>query len=246
VVFCCLCLNKAASLLQGLEMSNFRSNKPWWIFSLVLILPGVFIVLQQFSPEGNLAFSPPSPLTTAIKPSEKIVLPSPPKQLVMANVSAADKQNVSQSLWVILDDAKLSLPLSKRVTEKAVMRMDQNFLWSLQSGAEMQFTLPDGRRMLAIIDSVIVNPNQDKTLRAHIETNFGDYPFTYTMGKNAAGDAYGFGFVGLPEGRFTIEVSGQYGVVYRNPEPPRQVDPSKRDYVIPPAPTGPKPSTIKL
>jgi hypothetical protein len=216
------------------------------VVALLLIIVGSFLYYQNPSQISEVNVFLLAPFANTTSAPSKIVLPPPPKQLVLAaNTAPSDKQMVSQSLWAIVDDAKWSLPLSNRVTEKAVMRMDQDFLSSLQSGAEMQFALPDGRRMLAIVDSVIVNPNKDKTLRAHIETNFGDYPFTYTMGKNAVGDAYGFGFIGLPEGRFTIEVSGQYGVVYRNPEPPRQVDPSKRDYVLPLAPTVPKPSTIK-
>jgi hypothetical protein len=227
-------------------MSIFRGYTLGRIFLLVLIFFVFLVVLYRFNREKDLGYRPSAPLTAAIKTPDKIVLPPPPKQWKLAaNSTPSDKQNPSLTLWTIVDGAKWSLPLSNRVTEKAVIRMDQNFLWSLQAGSEMQFTLPDGRRMLAVVDQWIINPDGDKTLRAHIETNFGDYPFTYTMGKNVADDTYGFGFIGLPEGRFTIEASGQYGVVYRNPEPPPPVYPSKRDYVLPPAPTVPNPSAIK-
>jgi hypothetical protein len=158
----------------------------------------------------------------------KLVMPSPPvDRLAIAADTHQVNPNEPPLLWVMVNET-IPVELAESVTEKAVIRFDWPLLASLQKDDEIQFTLPDGRAVFALVNRVVINPDGDKTFQAQIKTEFGEYPFTYTMGIKS-----GFGFIGLPEGRFSIETKGVYSVVYRNPEQPRPVDPGKKDYVIP-------------
>jgi hypothetical protein len=193
------------------------------LFALIL---AVILLVKNFLGKNQWQESPISHDDSLISYPDKLPLPAEPVLAPYIDSTHADSDG-APLLWVNTN-TKMPVTLPESVTEKAVVVLDKALLMSLTTGDEVQLLLPDGRQIMAIVDQVLLNPNADRTLRAQVKTEFGDYPFVYTMGINS-----GFGFVGLPEGRFVIETYGQEGVIYKTPEQPRSSDPNKKDYVIP-------------
>lgn len=201
-----------------------RHKKPVILLVVVIMIAVIVGAWRALHPVADHTLMPQKPSVPQSFP-KTLVLPPPPQVRDMAQPESPD--NEPPLLWEPADVAS-PVTLSEQVAEQRVVKMDRRLLLSLRSGDSVQLTLPDGSVVMAQIVKTVENPGGDKTLHAQIKTDFGDYPFIYTIGVTT-----GSGFIGVPDGRYSIETRDVYSVVYRNPEPLRPLDPSKKDYVIP-------------
>lgn len=81
-----------------------------------------------------------------------------------------------------------------------------------QVGDSVALPLPDGSTLQARVTKVELQRGGERNWQGEIRVDGDSYPVNFTVGKQAT-----FGFIGTPQGSYSVETLGGKGWVYKNP-----------------------------
>ncbi|WP_421197232.1 hypothetical protein [Aeromonas enteropelogenes] len=81
-----------------------------------------------------------------------------------------------------------------------------------QIGDSVTLPLPDGSTLKARVTKVQLQRGGERNWQGEVQIDGGRYPVNFTVGKQAT-----FGFIGTPQGSYSVETLGGKGWVYKNP-----------------------------
>ncbi|MCX7134003.1 hypothetical protein [Aeromonas sp.] len=81
-----------------------------------------------------------------------------------------------------------------------------------QVGDSVTLPLPDGSTLEARVTKVELQRGGERNWQGEIRVDGDSYPVNFTVGKQAT-----FGFIGTPQGSYSVETLGGKGWVYKNP-----------------------------
>ncbi|MGL4250270.1 MAG: hypothetical protein ACRCR1_06410 [Aeromonas sp.] len=81
-----------------------------------------------------------------------------------------------------------------------------------QVGDSVTLPLPDGSTLEARVTKVILQQGGRRNWQGEIQVDGGSFPVNFTLGGQAT-----FGFIGTPQGSYSVETMGGKGWVYKNP-----------------------------
>jgi hypothetical protein len=85
-------------------------------------------------------------------------------------------------------------------------------LGQAQVGDSVTLPLPDGSTLEARVTKVELQRGGERNWQGEIRVDGDSYPVNFTVGKQAT-----FGFIGTPQGSYSVETLGGKGWVYKNP-----------------------------
>lgn len=85
-------------------------------------------------------------------------------------------------------------------------------LGQAQVGDSVTLPLPDGSTLEARVTRVELQRGGERNWQGEIRVDGDSYPVNFTVGKQAT-----FGFIGTPQGSYSVETLGGKGWVYKNP-----------------------------
>ncbi|MGL6509606.1 hypothetical protein ACSZNJ_07245 [Aeromonas hydrophila] len=81
-----------------------------------------------------------------------------------------------------------------------------------QVGDSVALPMPDGSTLQARVTKVELQRGGERNWQGEIRVDGDSYPVNFTVGKQAT-----FGFIGTPQGSYSVETLGGKGWVYKNP-----------------------------
>lgn len=169
-----------------------------------------------------------------IEPAQLAVMPTP--EIKPAPVEAAAKpgrlrEDGSQQLdapWQAAEvdaDFPLAEP-GEGVEQPQPIALQCGELGQAQVGDSVTLPLPDGSTLEARVTRVELQRGGERNWQGEIRVDGDSYPVNFTVGKQAT-----FGFIGTPQGSYSVETLGGKGWVYKNP--PLDLDHGGSDALIP-------------
>lgn len=155
-----------------------------------------------------------------VEPAQLAVMPVP--ELKPALVAAAAKpgrlrEDGSQQLdapWQAVEvdaDFPLAEP-GEGVEQPQPIALQGGELGQAQVGDRVTLPLPDGSTLEARVTKVALQRGGERNWQGEIRVDGDSYPVNFTVGKQAT-----FGFIGTPQGSYSVETLGGKGWVYKNP-----------------------------
>ncbi len=118
--------------------------------------------------------------------------------------------------------------LSPEVSEFEAIRFDSSSAL-VGIGERVEFLLPGGERVQAVVEQVQLHQNGDESWTGHLQGHGDQYPVAVTTGANSA-----FATITTPNGSYSMEAVRGAGWVYKNPSETELANPGHIDQVIPP------------
>lgn len=119
-----------------------------------------------------------------------------------------------------------SIPLSEKITDYAVVQLEQNLAQVPAVGEQVQLPMLGGQSVVANVESTTKNPNGDYTWTGHLEGYGTDYPVVMTYGEHSI-----FATITTPEGSYTMESIDGLGWLYKNPAEVELSNPGAKDFL---------------
>lgn len=137
-----------------------------------------------------------------------------------------------QSSWQ-MGDVKSDTPtirLSEKITEYAIVQLDQNTSQHPDVGQQIQLPMLNGASVVANVEAANLNPNGDYTWSGHLQGYGTDYPVVMTYGEHSI-----FATITTPQGSYTMESIDGLGWLYKNPAEIELSNPGTKDFIeVPP------------
>ncbi len=188
-----------------------------------------------------------APTPTLLPPHEE----PPPLAAIKADIARAVEADVSAALaqspsrtahepapptdrtitpWRAPDayDPAPGFQLSPQVSEFEAITFD-NSSALVGIGERVEFHLPGGERVQAVVEQVQMHHNGDESWSGHLQGYGDQYPVAVTTGVNSA-----FATITTPNGSYSMEAVRGAGWVYKNPSETELANPGHIDQVIPP------------
>ncbi|MFR9719470.1 hypothetical protein ACL00X_08955 [Aeromonas diversa] len=109
-------------------------------------------------------------------------------------------------------DLPLARPARGDIEFIASIALTNDALGQAQPGDVVGLTLPDGRTLQAKVTRTELQAGGRRNWQGEVEVEGEPYPVNFTFGKETA-----FGFIGTPQGSFTLETLRGQGWIYMTP-----------------------------
>lgn len=196
--------------------------KPTVILAAVAGLGLLVLVGQMSAPdngvEGTMHAVVPARLPTMSLPVSAVAVNAP----VMTQAAA-----LAAPLWRIDRTADSPLPLDKKVRERAAVDMETTAVASIAEGGAVSFSLPDGKDVEVTVEKVTHDALGNTVWRGRVRAD-PDSTVVVTQGSKTV-----FASIQTGQSSYSLEVVGNKGVIYKNPEMGDMGKPGSTDYVMP-------------
>ncbi|MGL4250273.1 MAG: hypothetical protein ACRCR1_06430 [Aeromonas sp.] len=160
--------------------------------------------------------SAPVPLVQA---DALVALPVPEVKQPVSDPASAERLNengglVIESPWQEAEvdaDFPLAEPSAAAEQPLAIVLQD-DALANAHVGDSVSLPLPDSSTLQAKVTQVELQQGGKRNWQGEIQVDGSSYPVNFTVDKKAT-----FGFIGTPQGSYTVETLGGKGWVYKNP-----------------------------
>ena len=155
-----------------------------------------------------------------IEPAQLAVMPTPEIKPAPAEAAAKPgrlREDGSQQLdapWQAAEvdaDFPLAEP-GEGAEQPQPIALQGGELGQAQVGDSVTLPLPDGSTLEARVTRVELQRGGERNWQGEIRVDGDSYPVNFTVGKQAT-----FGFIGTPQGSYSVETLGGKGWVYKNP-----------------------------
>lgn len=122
-----------------------------------------------------------------------------------------------------------SIPLNEKITDYAIVEIDQIPAAYPQVGEEVVLPMLDGEKVVVAVESSVINPNGDYTWRGHLQGHGDSYPVVMTYGATSV-----MATITTPAGSYNMTTVKGLGWLYKNPAEVQLVDSLQNDFLEPP------------
>lgn len=109
-------------------------------------------------------------------------------------------------------DLPLTRPARSDIEFIRAIALTDDALGQAQPGDVVSLSLPDGRTLQARVTGTALQAGGRRNWQGEVEVEGEPYPVNFTFGKETA-----FGFIGTPQGSFTLETLRGQGWIYMTP-----------------------------
>lgn len=152
----------------------------------------------------------PSPLPSVPEPQLQPLAPASPSP----NRLSQDGGHALESPWQAAE-VDAAFPLAEPgegVEQPQPIALQGSGLGRAQVGDSVTLPLPDGSTLVARVTKVQLQRGGERNWQGEVRIDGDSYPVNFTVGKQAT-----FGFIGTPQGSYSVETLGGKGWVYKNP-----------------------------
>ena len=121
-----------------------------------------------------------------------------------------------------------SIPLAELVKEYQAIALDPEPESYPSIGDQVTLPMLNGKRVIAEVKDVTLNPNGDYTWKGHIVGAGNDYPVVFTYGAKST-----FATISTADGSFSLEAVDGSGWLYKNPSMADMAASNKSDTLEP-------------
>lgn len=155
-----------------------------------------------------------------VEPAQLAVMSTPEIKSAPAEVAAkpgrlrADGSQQLDAPWQVAEvDADFPLvEPGEGVEQLQPIALQGSELGQAQVGDRVTLLLPDSSTLEAKVTKVELQRGGERNWQGEIRVDGDSYPVNFTVGKQAT-----FGFIGTPQGSYSVEMLGGKGWVYKNP-----------------------------
>ncbi len=150
---------------------------------------------------------------------------------VIGDQQAVVNDSVEFEAWQI-DNRRAPTPsitLNEKIVDYAVVEIEQNPAAYPQVGEEVVLPMLNGEKVVATVETSVVNPNGDYTWRGHLQGHGDAYPIVMTYGSTSV-----MATITTPAGSYSMTTVKGLGWLYKNPAEVELVDNLRNDFLEPP------------
>ncbi|MFM9800130.1 hypothetical protein ACKKBJ_13870 [Aeromonas dhakensis] len=182
----------------------------WWLWSQP-VAPGAMTAGDEARGAESAPLVELTPLAAMPVPALKPAPVTPPAKPDRLREDGSQQLETPWQAAEVDADFPLAEP-GDAVEQPQPIALQGSDLERAQVGDSVALPLPDGSTLQARVTKVELQRGGERNWQGEIRVDGDSYPVNFTVGKQAT-----FGFIGTPQGSYSVETLGGKGWVYKNP-----------------------------
>lgn len=182
----------------------------WWLWSQP-VAPGAMMAGDEARAAESAPLAELTPLAAMPVPALKPAPVTPPAKPDRLREDGSQQLETPWQAAEVDADFPLAEP-GDAVEQPQPIALQGSDLERAQVGDSVALPLPDGSTLQARVTKVELQRGGERNWQGEIRVDGDSYPVNFTVGKQAT-----FGFIGTPQGSYSVETLGGKGWVYKNP-----------------------------